>query len=163
MVEAIQKELWRRFDKDLNLESPELIELLALWESRTAGGKLPARTDFDSIELARFGGRIALIEIEPSTKRFRFRLVGTHITGMLNRDASGQYLDELYAPGHYELVVSSYNYCIENKRPIRIESQMTHAEKDHVRFEAIDLPLASDGTNVDMIMKGANYVPTNLD
>lgn len=148
---------WRKIDEGLNLQSENLRELLALWESRCTGGQLPGRKNFEMEELARFGGRIALVDVELSPERFRFRLIGSRITGMLGRDSTGLYLDELYSSEKYDLAVEGYRRCLAHRRPVPARGRMVHANKDFLEFEAIDLPLASDGWNVDMIMKGAEY------
>jgi hypothetical protein len=148
---------WRELDEALNLESERLKQMLALWELKRGSKDIPNRADFDIGELMQFDGRVALIDVEHDPMRFRFRLVGTHITQTLERDSTGQYLDELYSPELLAVAVKSYEFCVERKRPIRAFGHMAHADKDYVRFEAIDMPLSLTGDRVEVILKGTNF------
>ncbi len=149
---------WRTLDEYLVFASKELPRLIALWESKCRGDRLPARADFEADELMRMGGFIALIDVQQEPERFRFRLIGTGITEMLGRDSTGLYLDELYDADKYDIAVEGYRYCIAHRRPARARGRMVHANMDLVHFESVDLPLAGDGRTVDMIMKGAHYL-----
>lgn len=154
---AAYQPLWRKFDPALSLEAPELRRLLNLWEERRGARSLPGRPDFSADELMSFGGRIMLIDVEHEPRRYKFRLIGTFIVDMLSRDVTGRYLEEVYPPDYYEQIIQSLEYCIEKRRPMRAQSKMSHAEKDHIIAEVIDLPLSSDGETVDMIMKAGDY------
>lgn len=152
-----EQAFWRQMDETLSLESPTLQRLSALWEENRGPRLLPGRSDFTMDELIRFDGMVCLIDVEYDPIRFRFRLIGTHITNILGRDSTGRYLDDLYSPDHYDIAAQSYLHCVEKKRPIRAFGSMVHANKEHLQFETIDMPLAQDGHKVDMILKGADY------
>lgn len=146
---------FRQLDTLLGIENGRLRQVLDLWSSRRRGGALPARADFDAIELMRFGGIITLVDVEHAPERFRFRLVGSDITRMLDRDSTGRFLDELYHADTYDIVVAGYRHCIANREPARGYGRMVHANSEFLPFESVDLPLAADGYTVDMIMKAA--------
>src|SRR3954469_19912113 len=55
----------------------DLAGLLQLWEGRRKEGALPARSDFDPLDLKQFLGRIVLFDALENPRRFRLRLVGT--------------------------------------------------------------------------------------
>lgn len=150
---------WRRIEHDLVFSSPLLHELVALWDSRLDGDRLPGRrrSRFDALELLRFRGHVALIDVSQDPERYRFRLIGTRITEMLGRDLTGRYLDEIYKEERYDTVVEGYRYCIAHRRPAKARGQMVHANKEHILFESVDLPLADDGRTVNMIIKGATF------
>lgn len=159
MSEYLSNQLvWRSLDTALAIDSPHLAALNELWHDKAAGRGLPSRSDFGTAELMRFGGRIALIDIEPAPLRFRSRLVGTLLTEMLGRDSTGTYLDQLYDADKYQTAIGGYLHCMEHRRPVRATGKLVHANRDHIRFEAIDFPLAADGGTVDTIMKIGDYV-----
>jgi hypothetical protein len=149
---------WRNLVEFQSFKSVLLPRLLALWQSRIIDGGLPSRKSFSASELIQFGGRIALIEVQQDPERFRFRLIGTYITEKLGRDSTGMYLDELYDRDKYDLAVEGYRHCVRHRTPAAAKGSMVHAGKDFVTFEAIDLPLASDGVNVDLIIKGTDFL-----
>jgi hypothetical protein len=148
---------WRRHDPSLSFDSLELKEMLALWEKRRGDRPVPARSDFDSVDLIRFGGRILLIDVEYAPRRYRFRLIGTFAVEMLKRDMTGRYLDELYPGEQYRELVKSLEYCIDKKRPMRTQTRMVYADREHILAEVLDMPLSSDGETVDMIWKAVDY------
>ena len=134
-----------------------LKELLALWLERRGDRLMPARADFDAAELMRFAGRIALIDVEYDPKRYRFRLIGSRITEILGRDSTGRYIDDLYEPAFYPTAIGSYEVIQRDRAPVTALGDMKRIGKEHIRFESLDLPLSSDGTVIDMIMKGTFF------
>ena len=148
---------WRFINDDLPLESPYLVDLLALWRSKMRDGKIPSRSDFQAEEFMQFGGRIVLIDVERQPLRFKYRLIGSHITNVLDRDSTGKYLDEIYDSDFYTKAVETYKRNIDEKIPFRAHGEMVHAFKPYLSFEAVDIPLSSDGESVDMILKGADF------
>lgn len=156
--DANQSISWRKIDHDLEFRSTILPRVIALWHSRKMADRLPGRSDFDALDLMAFKGHLALIDVEHDPERFRFRLIGTAITEVLGRDATGMFLDELYSAATYGLAVEGYRYCVATRLPAKASGQMVHANKDFVPFESVDLPLASDGFTVDMILKAADFV-----
>jgi hypothetical protein len=139
------------------VDAPFLEELLALWNARRGERSLPARRDFDAVELMRFGGRIALIDVEHEPKRYRFRLIGSRMTEVLGRDSTGRYVDELYDDDFYQTAVGPYERVLRDRRPVTSHGNMKRMGKEFLRFHSLDLPLSSDGERVDMIMKGTEF------
>jgi len=150
---------WRTVYPGASPASREIAEFIALWQSKKAGDGLPARRDYMAEELILGSCAVALIDVGTMPERFRFRLVSTAITMVLGRDSTGRYLDELYDADKYDLAVAGYRHCIEHKTPAVATGRMVHADKDYIPFEAVDLPLASDRVNVDMILKGVKFGP----
>ena len=138
-------------------DAPFLEELLALWKARRGERRMPARRDFDAVELMRYGGRIALIDVEYEPKRYRFRLIGSRMTEVLGRDSTGRYVDELYNDDFYETAVGPYERVLRDREPVTLHGNMKRMGKEFLRFHSLDLPLSSDGERVDMIMKGTEF------
>jgi len=143
---------WLTVDPDLNIEAPALREILALWQCKCGDRAMPARSDFGPEELRAHMGWIVLVDVEPAPLRFRYRLIGTELTQWVGRDSTGRYLDELYAPEIYDTAISAYLAAIERRRPVRAHGRFLHAEKGHLPFESLDMPLSADGETVSMIM-----------
>jgi hypothetical protein len=139
------------------VDVPFLEELLALWRARRGERLMPARHDFDAVELMRFGGRIALIDVEYDPKRYRFRLIGSKMTEVLGRDCTGAYVDDLYDPAFYHTAVEPYEIVLRDRKPVTSHGNMKRMGKEFLRFQSLDLPLSRDGERVDMIMKGTEF------
>lgn len=143
----------RMVDTELAFGSPNLHAALAMWREKAAGRTMPARSDFSHEDFLPFMGDIALVDVESEPRRYRFRLIGTNIVVMVNRDMTGRYLDEIYTEESYDNVVRSFDYILEHKIPVRGVGNVSHADKGHLQIEVLDAPLSSDGANVDMILK----------
>jgi len=148
---------WWQVDRSNALESEPLNRLVGLWRDKYDGEHLPSRRDFDSETLLSFGGRIALIEVEANPRRYRYRLVGTQITGAVGRDSTGRYFDDLYDSEYYRRMAEHFEEIIETKKAIRTVGNMAHSEKPYISVEGIDMPLADDGKTVDMILRALEF------
>jgi hypothetical protein len=145
--------LSRTLDSSLRFESTELVAALGLWESKRIGNELPARSDFSHDDFRQFMGNIVLVDVETDPRRYRYRLIGSNVTELVERDMTGRYLDDIYGEPDFRKVVHSFSTIMENRQPIRGYSDVSHARKGHIHVEVLDAPLASDGVNTDMIIK----------
>jgi len=143
----------RMLDESLDFKTPELQAAYRLWAEKCGAKTMPSRSDFSHDDLAPFMGNIALINVENQPVRYQFRLIGTNITSIVKRDMTSGYLDEIYDVDAFSNVVRSFEYILENRRPVRAFGNVSHAEKGHLNVEVLDAPLASDGQTIDMIIK----------
>lgn len=97
--------------------------------------------------------RIMLVEVENAPRRYLYRLVGTQVTGRTGRDVTGRYWDELYTDEQYRALRESLDRVVATGKPCRSTGTADYVDKDFVTVEALDLPLSSDGTDVDMIFR----------
>lgn len=146
------EEGWLNVDPALDFKAPELRRMLALWEEKRGARSMPSRADFPPEVLRGHLGWIVLIDVQPEPLRFRYRLVGSGVTGRIGRDSTGRYLDELYPPDIYENAISAFRVMLRTHRPVRAYGFLEHAERGHLPFEAIDMPLSDDDRTVNMIM-----------
>lgn len=114
---------------------------------------MPARANFAHEDLWPLMGDIALIDVETAPLRYRYRLIGTNIVSLVDRDMSGRYLDDVYRGEKYDNVVRSLDYIRAHKVQVRGAGNISHAEQDDLRVEVLDAPLSSDGETVDMVLK----------
>lgn len=143
---------WVKILPTETLDDPRLLRLHALWLSKCRGRAMPARADFDPLELKEDLGWIVLVDVERSPLRFRYRLIGTNIVDLAGRNVTGRYFDEIYEPHVERVATSSFRDILDTGTPNRVAATLQHAEKGFLTYEAIDLPLASDGSTVDMIL-----------
>lgn len=116
------------------------------------GGNLPSpRTDIDPLDLGFVLGNLSLVDVLDQPLRFRLRLQGTQPVQRLGYDLTGRFVDEFPDPEYREVVLRTYRTAVEQRRPVR---QVREAMMDlkSRRYEIIVLPLAADGTMIDMLM-----------
>ncbi|MDF1721892.1 MAG: PAS domain-containing protein [Minwuia sp.] len=136
----------------MNCEDETLQAIYRYWDEKRAGRRFPARADLDPADLVPYLGNISMIDVEYDPFRLRYRLVGTRITTMMRRDATGHYYDELYPPELMESIYDIYHWMIENGRPMRTFGEPVFADLSHYLHEAINLPLSDDGKTINKFM-----------
>jgi hypothetical protein len=136
----------------------EFRELLAYWQSKLISGRLPGRQHIDPTELKpRHLSHLLLLDVlEPATpkarRRYRFRLAGTGFSGIVGRDVTGLYYDQLGAPEHSLTMIRAMDLIVERKAPVFFAGRLSIPTEEYVRMKRLGLPLAQDGSKVDMIL-----------
>ncbi|WP_370154265.1 PAS domain-containing protein [Ferrovibrio sp.] len=129
-----------------------IADLYRYWLGRQAEtGRLPARADFDPLTMRKALGNVALIEVHRDPLRFRIRLAGTNQASRLDRDPTGQWLDEMDAPEYRMLLIGRLTAIVRDPAPLLVHNRQLLDERWY-DYEVIWLPLANDGRTVDMVM-----------
>lgn len=146
-------------DPALSVESPVVSQALKTWQRLRGGRPMPSPADIDPLELPRrLLPHILLIDIEREPDlRFRWRLIGTHITEVVDRDSTGRYWDELYDERTFAMLARGPLWVMRHKRPLRVLGNAHYVGKEHIGSESVDMPLSRDGTEVHRIMTVTVY------
>jgi len=145
-------DLTLRFDNTL----PE--SLLALWISRCRAGRLPARRDFDMDSLRPYLGWLCMQRVTQDRTDMVLALVGTNIVQNVGRDVTGKTLREVLPAGVRNIAMQLLRY----PRPLRLWGPATWRKREFLQHEALMLPLAHDGIEIDQVMVLAMfYRPRN--
>jgi hypothetical protein len=157
--EGFLPELRFELDPELKCGSPVLVDLLRIWNDARGRREMPSRRDLDPVRLPKhLLPHILLIDIERSPElRFRWRLIGTHVTSVVGRDSTGRYWDELYDNTTMAAISTGPSWVLRHRRPVRSIGVAPVKDKDFIRSENLDLPLSSNGTDIDMILVGSVY------
>lgn len=141
-------------DHDESVTHPMLIEGRRWWERARGDRAMPGRQDFDPVKAPpAMLPHILLADVVWTPRlRFRYRLIGTHITQAMGRDSTGRWFDDLYNEYEYGTVTASIMRAIETGRPVSTLARAPADERSFLRIEAVDMPLAANGKDVDMIM-----------
>ncbi len=141
------------------IRHPKLRRLYEYWDGKRGDRPMPSRADLDPVDLRFAIGDIILVDVlEETPPRFRIRLHGTNLAERTNFDLTGKMLDEMPAPEFRELATRSFRKVVRTREPL-------HALADRLldgrmqRYEAILLPLSSDGERIDRLMVGMVYEP----
>ncbi|PJK30086.1 PAS domain-containing protein [Minwuia thermotolerans] len=159
MMNLRTPDLWVGMDAELRCEDPALFQLLDYWNDKRGGREMPARADIDPQELRRHLGNLILIDIEHEPTRLRYRLIGTRITGLMGRDSTGKYYDEIYEPELLASIYRSFEWIFANRRPLRTHGEAFYPDRNFYSYETLNLPLSSDGVVIDMVLGGLYFHP----
>lgn len=131
------------FDEN-DIPWPEGRFLFNLWQEKSKDGKLPARSDFVPMELKSILTNIILLDVELEPINVSVRLMGSFIANILQADTTGENIRNM---------TDRYTWLIENKKPYYLTKVVPDwALVDYRDYNILALPLAEDGTNVNMAM-----------
>ena len=126
-----------------------------LWQEKRGSDLCPARSSFSPRDLITTLPMIMLIDVRPKPEGFVMRLVGTGITHYMGKDPTGSRIIDLRNGEH---LVKRFAKLAERKQPYLLKAQPVPWESDEkFNYSVVMLPLASDGTNVDMILANLHF------
>lgn len=135
----------------LGLRHPTLKAAFSYWESKAPDGALPGRQHIDPIEMKSFLPHLVLLDVERDGERLRYRhrVVGTVMCDVMDTELTGSYFgdEERLAPHRARL-----DELVHTGRPYYHYSSLTAPQREYISIHRVALPLASDGSNVDMIL-----------
>ncbi len=140
-------------------DDPRLDDIHRYWLEKHRDGRLPRRADIKPAELGGDVRHVNLIDVLREPLRFRHRLVGSAIIEWLGRDITGHMVDEtLYGPFTAE-IIASLTRVVATRRPFRRLARLDWNNQKWLQMESVELPLAGDDGQVEMILRGAVFRP----
>jgi hypothetical protein len=138
---------------------PMTRRFLDYWRAKCGDGRLPSRQDIDPLDIPDLLPHIAMYDVvrTGADTRFRIRLFGTANVQLMGSDCTGQFLDEQMGAQDSARILAFYRQVADGGRPHLWRSFLVTPGREHVRYERLLLPLASDGRTVDILM--ALFVP----
>jgi hypothetical protein len=134
------------------IRSPTLERLLGDWEDRRRGRLMPARADFDPVDIKYVIGNLSLVDVQRDPLRFRFRVHATNIAARVGFDLTGKDVDAIADPHYRQLVRDHYLAVVDRRQPVVEFRDRVMTDKTCLHCEVLALPLGDDGETVDRIM-----------
>ncbi len=139
---------------DMPMRSPVTRSLRDHWLTLGTGNGLPDWKDFDPVAVPNLLPHLIVVECLADPMRFRFRLIGTFVTTMAGRNATGRMLDaELYGD-RLEAMTWHYRQCAETAEPLATLGTVHFVDRDWVVAEHVFLPFGTADGTVNIIMAG---------
>lgn len=141
------------------LQDPRLTRLLQDWDRWRVRRDLPSYAEFERDTPDYLDGHFVLCDVVPPAEggampRFRYRAIGRHLTEARGFDLTGQYVDEHPDSVFATRAQLAYTQAVERSQPVRVKADAPGGSGQHSRFEALILPLATDGGTADMVLVG---------
>ena len=127
------------------LEQAEFTLLLDWWEKCRAGRVGPSRAEVDPAALKPVLAHLTLVEFDPKTGSFRFRLSGTYVHQLHNREIAYTGVDEMEPPAYRNLLNEHYRKVIETGAPNAYEIRFISHDNIERHYTSLRLPLSEDG------------------
>ena len=148
--------------------SPILRAFRDHWLALKGERAMPSRADIDPVHIPALSPHLILVDVVGAPPRFRYRLIGTAITKIANRDATGRVLDESLYGANTERMLRTYRETVADESPKAVREIVQFVDKDWIKTEVLLMPLSSDGETIDMIVGAVDIVdeapnPRDLD
>ena len=148
---ALAEEHSKTDDFRPRIRHPDLLRLYDYWVSRHRGDMLPSRQDIDPADFKFAVGNVTLIDVLYEPPGFRFRLIGSLMAQRMGWDLTGKMVDEVPDAEYREGLLAAYRQMVASRQPSTTLYERLIDGKNR-RFEVLRLPLASDGTTIDMLL-----------
>ncbi len=127
-------------------------------KSVAAAARFPRARDFDVLDLGYIVGYLSLLDVNYDPLRFRFRLHASRVTERVGYEMTAKDLDELPARDTRAMVRRHFVDVIEQRAPIVQIRERQIVDERILSCEVLALPLAHDGTTIDMMMAGVVWL-----
>jgi hypothetical protein len=127
-------------------------ELFTYWASRRQSGRLPCRASIHPAHFKRHLPTVSLIDVRGDPRSYRVRLAGTGLYPVYGREITGRSLEEIYNSAAAEYWRDELDRVVRDRRPAVGVHNLSWRGAPHVSIIWIRLPLASNGSDVDMIL-----------
>lgn len=134
------------------LLEPQMRSVFELWMAKTKQkGDLPSWHDFSLDEIVDTMPNLSVVEYLSGEDRFRVRFSGSEYDGLVGRDITGTYFDELPDADNLE---ARARRVTEKATPILMEGlPLKWADQEKRRFVAFSLPLKTQPSGpVDQLL-----------
>ncbi|NKB57400.1 MAG: PAS domain-containing protein [Alphaproteobacteria bacterium] len=135
-------------DSDLEVQ-----EIVRYWQSIHRNGELPDRRQIDPCDIPDLLPGIALVDIERSPFRFKFRLLGERMNLYHGRNFTGRWLDEVFPHFDKTETPKDFIFVTEQGNPsYRLGRPLMTFEKSFIEMERVFLPFRNGRASVDLVM-----------
>ncbi|HVZ02441.1 MAG TPA: PAS domain-containing protein [Dongiaceae bacterium] len=130
---------------------PDILAVLAYWEERKRGRRMPSRDDIDPTELVKFLPYISLIDVVDDERRFVYRLVGTMEVEVRGYDPTGKSVGDAFFAASAEAAMANYQKVCDGRAPFYEQDAFQTVDR-WINEANLFLPFSDDGETVNKIM-----------
>ena len=165
--ERAARENWHHFcDPTLAFTDPTYTHLLDLWRAKTGNRKMPKRSDMSPRDLKDVLRNLLVLErVSQEPSRYRFRLVGTALTGMGTGgiDPTGKMIEEGLPAEALGRWIECADMILDGGQPLRFLGRVQLPARDYLNAENLFVPLANDNDVPTFVMGLCRYTPRQSD
>lgn len=118
-------------------------QLFDYWCTKQASDQLPNRNQICPTEISGLLSNVSLIDIERDPFRFKFRLAGTRLREVYDREVTGLELSECGPDFNQDYWTRTYVHVSETGKPAQGVIRGPCADKEHLVHFWLRLPLAT--------------------
>lgn len=131
---------------------PDFAIVYEYWEKCRAGRIGPPRRKIDPTELKPVLPRLTIVEFDPASGQFRFRLAGTEMFRLHNMEIAYTPVDEMRPYEYRDLLNRQYAEVVRSGRPNAYEIYFYTHDGMHRHYASLRVPLSEDGAAVSGLL-----------
>jgi hypothetical protein len=139
-------------ETDTSSWNPKVVRFLNYWLSLRPAEGLPGRQHFDPLDIPDLMPRVWMLDVLREPLRYRYRFAGTKEVESLQREVTGKMFDELHPHCYDTLSGRFFEIVRHGVATYRKGKVVAIHKKEHMTVENCIVPMARDGTNVDLVM-----------
>jgi hypothetical protein len=139
------------------LSAPRLKEALLYWQGKRAGRAMPARRDFDPVEVPKLLPYVMLYDVLTAPLDFRYRLIGTEARSLLSQDYTGKRFSEVAGKGAGSVIWDNCEQVVRAKAPFSRAPPYIGPEPHLRNCENLLMPFSEDGDAVNLIVQVISF------
>ncbi|MDF2365809.1 PAS domain-containing protein [Sneathiella sp.] len=143
------------------MSSETLVEIRDYWLELKKNRLMPLKQEFNPAAIARHLPYVLLADVVQDPLRFRYRLLGTRITELAGRDATGKWLDEDLYGDKTDDILWLFRNCASTKQPIAVREQIQFVDRSWVTVDVVAFPLGDTDGNMTVILSAVDL--THMD
>lgn len=128
-----------------------IARVLGLWNQRRGRDRMPGRGALKPEELAPVLGKVNLLAVLRDPLRFVFRVRGSVIADMHDRDLTGHDVGEMRPPEYRDMLIRHYTEAVELGEPTLYNIHESRGPHD-ATYRRIILPLGTPQGLVEMLL-----------
>ena len=140
---------------------PEQRHFFDYWLERADGRPMPNRSDICPTEMPRFLPFVSLVEIETDPLNFRFRLAGTQLRDVYQKEVTDLRLTDFSDTQNRDYWLSAHERIAHTGRPAQGILRGPVQSRDHLVQFWLRLPLAVDGAGPKLILGLDKCIPVS--
>jgi hypothetical protein len=131
-----------------------LIRFYDYWVALRGDRAMPSRKDLDPLQIGtEFLPNLMLIDVLREPRRYRYRLIGTHVVTASGEDRTGRMFENVGFFKVHPVVVEQYGRVADTGQPLySLEAFSNFVSGSTYEVDRLLLPLSSDGRTVDMLV-----------
>lgn len=145
-------------DLDLSAVRSSIVKQgYAYWRSR-CGPHLPSRAKIDPTDIPALLPYIVIHGVRREPLDFVYRLIGTEVRRHMAADRTGQWMSDIPGQQPPSQIWTNLMNIAASGRPILNHTPYVGPHRDFIHMESVQLPLAADGSTVDMILVFCDFL-----
>jgi hypothetical protein len=136
------------------LGDPDLVRFYDFWVRLCGDRTMPSRKDLDPLQISpEFLPNLMLIDVLREPRRYRYRLVGTHIVSASGEDRTGRTFENVGFFKIHPAIIEQYDSVVDTGKPLHSLEPFTNFKTgSSYNVDRLLRPLSSDDRLVDTLI-----------